>query len=84
MECINDEQQQSQTEPLDVKLEQAEEKTESHYSMPQIAGNIGGGQQVQVRPTSPTTFNSEFHFMVYIVFSNSVDSSNARGNFVLT
>ncbi|XP_031620073.1 colorectal mutant cancer protein [Contarinia nasturtii] len=47
MECINYEQQ-SQTEPLDVKLEQAEEKTESHYSMPQIAANVGGGQ-VQIQ-----------------------------------
>lgn len=45
MECINFDQQ-SQTEPLDVKLERAEEKSESHYSMPQVASNVGG--QVQV------------------------------------
>ncbi|XP_055322849.1 colorectal mutant cancer protein [Sitodiplosis mosellana] len=46
MECINYEQQ-SQTEPLDVKLEQAEEKSESHYSMPQMAPNAGGQVQIQ-------------------------------------
>lgn len=45
MECINDEQQ-SQTEPLDVKLEQAEEKSESHYSMPQMTMNASGQAQV--------------------------------------
>lgn len=44
MECINDEPQ-SQTEPLDVKLEQAEEKSESHYSMPQMTMNAGGQAQ---------------------------------------
>lgn len=47
MECINFDQQ-SQTEPLDVKLEQAEEKSESHYSMPPVAVNVGGQVQVLI------------------------------------
>lgn len=46
MECINLEQQ-SETEPLDVKLDQNDDKSESHYSMPPIAPNMSG--QVQVR-----------------------------------
>lgn len=45
MECIQFDQQ-SQTEPLDVKLEQADDKSESHYSVAQVAVNSGG--QVQV------------------------------------
>lgn len=50
MECINYEQeQQSQTEPLDVKLEQAEKKSESHYSMPQMASNAGGQMQASAK-----------------------------------
>lgn len=48
MECINYEQQ-SHTEPLDVKLEQADEKSDSHYSMPQIAPNSGGQVQASVK-----------------------------------
>lgn len=47
MECINFEQQ-SQTEPLDVKLEQAEEKSESHFSMPQMTINVGGQVQASI------------------------------------
>lgn len=46
MECINLEQQ-SENEPLDVKLDQHDDKSESHYSMPPIAANMSG--QVQVR-----------------------------------
>lgn len=47
MECINYEQQ-SQTEPLDVKLKQVEAKSESHYSMPQITMNAGGQAQASI------------------------------------
>lgn len=44
MECINAEQQ-SETEPLDVKLEQGDDKSESHYSMPLMAANANGQAQ---------------------------------------
>lgn len=47
MECINLEQQ-SETEPLDVKLEQADEKSESHYSLPPIAPNVNGQVQASI------------------------------------
>lgn len=49
MECINLEQQ-SETEPLDVKLEQADEKSESHYSLPPIAPNVNGQVQASIQP----------------------------------
>lgn len=45
MECTNFEQQ-SQTEPLDVKLAQPDQKSESHYSLPQLTSNVGGQMQV--------------------------------------
>lgn len=48
MECINLEQQ-SETEPLDVKLDQNDDKSESHYSMPPIAANMSGQVQVCIQ-----------------------------------
>lgn len=44
MECANFEQQ-SQTEPLDMKLEQQDRNSESHYSMPQMIA----GDQMQIQ-----------------------------------
>lgn len=86
MECINYEQQ-SQTEPLDVKLGQAEEKSESHYSMPQMVPNAGGQMQASVKMV--LHINSYFELNLNIIknffsFYFHVDSSNARGNFVFT
>lgn len=49
MECINYYEQQSQTEPLDVKLDQTEEKSGSHYSMPQMTMNAGGQAQASLK-----------------------------------
>lgn len=85
MECINLEQQ-SETEPLDVKLDQNDDKSESHYSMPPIAANMSGQVQVRlqfvqglgrIRNDNENTFHS-CHSMIFS------DSSNARGNSILT
>lgn len=46
MECINLEQ--SETEPLDVKLDQADEKSESHYSLPAMGTNVNGQVQASI------------------------------------
>lgn len=57
MECANSDQQ-SHTEPLDIKLEQRDEKSESHYSLPQMTVNAVNQIQVNI--------SLIIRFMVYL------------------
>lgn len=83
MECINLEQQ-SETEPLDVKLEQAvDEKSESHYSLPPMPPNVSGQVQASIQPLKCIFANTRIIYSkIFQLFL--VASSNARGNSVLT
>lgn len=59
MECINLEQQ-SETEPLDVKLDQGDDKSESHYSLPPMVSNVNGQVQASIELIKTAFFCQKF------------------------